>query len=86
MFVLLILDGAMIGFTSFWCIRSTSATTFSVIGSLNKIPLSVIGEILFREPTTYWGRIGVILVVLGGLIYGFVSVPVARDKKSSATV
>lgn len=69
-FGLLIFNGSLIAFSSFWCVRSTSATTYSVIGSLNKIPLSILGEYLFQEPLTNYGRIGVFIVVSGGLIYG----------------
>lgn len=81
-FGLLIFNGSLIAFSSFWCVRSTSATTYSVIGSLNKIPLSILGEFLFKEPLTNYGRLGVLVVVIGGLIYGlFSSKPVKKNPK-----
>jgi GDP-mannose transporter len=82
-FIMLILDGAFIGFTSFWCVQCTSATTMSVIGSVNKIPLAFLGEYLFIEIASYWGRIGVLLVVVGGLMYGGVT---TTEKKKEVLV
>jgi GDP-mannose transporter len=78
LFVALIVDGPFIAFSSFWCIKTTSATTYSVIGSLNKIPLSVLGELFFNQQMSFMGRIGVFVVVLGGIVYSFEK----KEKKS----
>ena len=58
LFIGLILDGPFIAFSSFWCIKVTSATTYSIIGSLNKIPLSILGELFFHQQMSFMGRIG----------------------------
>ncbi|XP_057775830.1 GDP-mannose transporter GONST1-like [Salvia miltiorrhiza] len=40
--------GLAISFTSMWFLHHTRATTYSLVGSLNKIPLSVAGIFLFK--------------------------------------
>ncbi|CAN4119843.1 unnamed protein product [Withania somnifera] len=44
--------GLAISFTSMWFLHQTSATTYSLVGSLNKIPLSVAGILLFHVSTS----------------------------------
>ncbi|KAF5205603.1 Gdp-mannose transporter like [Thalictrum thalictroides] len=42
--------GLAISFTSMWFLNQTSPTTYSLVGSLNKIPISVAGVLLFNVP------------------------------------
>lgn len=58
--------GLAISFTSMWFLHQTSATTYSLVGSLNKIPLSVAGILLFKVPT----RLENLLSILFGLLAG----------------
>ncbi|RDX87289.1 GDP-mannose transporter GONST1 [Mucuna pruriens] len=44
--------GLAISFTSMWFLHQTGATTYSLVGSLNKIPLSIAGILLFKVPTS----------------------------------
>ncbi|KAL0459111.1 UNVERIFIED_CONTAM: GDP-mannose transporter GONST1, partial [Sesamum latifolium] len=44
--------GLAISFTSMWFLHQTGATTYSLVGSLNKIPLSIAGIVLFNVPTS----------------------------------
>ncbi|KAK4492333.1 hypothetical protein RD792_003136, partial [Penstemon davidsonii] len=44
--------GLAISFTSMWFLHQTGATTYSLVGSLNKIPLSVAGILLFNVATS----------------------------------
>ncbi|EXB40972.1 hypothetical protein L484_020706 [Morus notabilis] len=44
--------GLAISFTSMWFLHQTGATTYSLVGSLNKIPLSFAGILLFKVPTS----------------------------------
>ncbi|KAI5673778.1 hypothetical protein M9H77_14142 [Catharanthus roseus] len=44
--------GLAISFTSMWFLHQTGATTYSLVGSLNKIPLSIAGILLFHVPTS----------------------------------
>ena len=42
----------MISYSTIWCIRVTSSTTFSMIGALNKLPMAIIGMLFFKNPTS----------------------------------
>eukprot|EP00850_Spirogloea_muscicola_P022229 SM000283S10701 [mRNA] locus=s283:51650:59132:- [translate_table: standard] len=44
--------GLFISFSSMWFLHQTSPTTYSLVGSLNKIPLSIAGILLFQAPTS----------------------------------
>ncbi|KAH9324380.1 hypothetical protein KI387_004558, partial [Taxus chinensis] len=43
--------GLTISFSSMWFLHQTGPTTYSLVGSLNKIPLSIAGIMLFKVPT-----------------------------------
>jgi GDP-mannose transporter len=42
--------GLDINFTSMWFLHQTGPTTYSLVGSLNKIPVSLAGILLFNVP------------------------------------
>ncbi|CAL8999025.1 unnamed protein product [Prunus brigantina] len=42
--------GLAISFTSMWFLHQTGPTTYSLVGSLNKIPISLAGLVLFKVP------------------------------------
>ncbi|XP_039115847.1 LOW QUALITY PROTEIN: GDP-mannose transporter GONST2-like [Dioscorea cayenensis subsp. rotundata] len=44
--------GVAISFTSLWFLNQTSPTTYSLVGSLNKIPISICGILLFKVPVS----------------------------------
>jgi len=61
--------GFGIGFSVFWCISATSPTTYAMVGAANKIPLSLLGILLFGEPVTK-ERVSFISIGLAaGIIY-----------------
>ncbi|CAA6655129.1 unnamed protein product [Spirodela intermedia] len=44
--------GLGISFTSMWFLKQTGPTTYSLVGSLNKIPISIAGLVLFDVPVS----------------------------------
>jgi hypothetical protein len=52
-------SGFLISVCSFWAIKTTSATTYSIVGTLNKIPLTIIGFLFFGAPTNLTGTISI---------------------------
>lgn len=52
----------LIGISSLWLIGAVRPVTYSMIGSLNKIPMSILGIVLFSEP---WNYVSIISIVLG---------------------
>jgi GDP-mannose transporter len=60
-----------ISYSSAWCIRKTSSTTYSFVGYLNKLPLAISGIIFFGAPVTFGSVTAILLGFVSGLIYGY---------------
>ncbi|XP_064937255.1 GDP-mannose transporter GONST1-like [Musa acuminata AAA Group] len=61
--------GLAISFTSMWFLHQTGATTYSLVGSLNKIPLSISGIILFKVPTSMENFLSILFGLLAGVCF-----------------
>ncbi|KNA15197.1 hypothetical protein SOVF_100600 [Spinacia oleracea] len=61
--------GLAISFTSMWFLHQTGATTYSLVGSLNKIPLSVAGIFLFHVPTSLQNSTSILFGLLAGVFF-----------------
>ncbi|KAJ8765321.1 hypothetical protein K2173_012018 [Erythroxylum novogranatense] len=61
--------GMAISFTSMWFLHQTGATTYSLVGSLNKIPLSVAGILLFKVPTSLENAASILFGLLAGVFF-----------------
>lgn len=58
-----------ISYTTAWCVRTTSSTTYSMVGALNKLPVAASGMLLFGDPVTF-GSVSAILVgFVAGVLY-----------------
>lgn len=60
-----------ISYSSAWCIRKTSSTTYSFVGYLNKLPLAISGIVFFDVPVTFGGVSAILLGFFSGLVYGY---------------
>ena len=56
-----------ISFASLWFLSTTTATTYSLVGSLNKIPVAMVGFVLFATPCTP-GNFASILISLAACV------------------
>ncbi|XP_039138513.1 GDP-mannose transporter GONST1 [Dioscorea cayenensis subsp. rotundata] len=61
--------GLAISFTSMWFLHQTGATTYSLVGSLNKIPLSIAGILLFKVPTSPENFFSILFGLLAGVFF-----------------
>ncbi|KAJ8769161.1 hypothetical protein K2173_000936 [Erythroxylum novogranatense] len=61
--------GLAISFTSMWFLHQTGATTYSLVGSLNKIPLSIAGIFLFKVPTSLENSASILFGLLAGVFF-----------------
>jgi GDP-mannose transporter len=59
----------LISVASMWFLSCTTATTFSLVGSLNKIPLALLGMMLFRAPTSINNLASVLLGLAAGAAF-----------------
>ncbi|KZV38199.1 hypothetical protein F511_40379 [Dorcoceras hygrometricum] len=67
--------GLAISFTSMWFLHQTGATTYSLVGSLNKIPLSVAGILLFKVPTSLENSASIFFGLLAGVLFARAKMP-----------
>ena len=65
------LGAIFISYSSAWCIRKTSSTTYSFVGYLNKLPLAISGIVFFDAPVTFGGVSAILLGFFSGLVYGY---------------
>ena len=63
------LAAIFISYCSAWCIRITSSTTYSMVGSLNKLPIAVSGLIFFDAPITFGSVTAIFLGFVSGLVF-----------------
>ena len=65
------LGAIFISYSSAWCIRKTSSTTYSFVGYLNKLPLAISGIVFFDAPVTFGSVSAILLGFFSGLVYGY---------------
>jgi len=57
----------LLSYTSAWCLRITSPATYSLAGTMNKVPLAAVA-LLFFEKELNWGSMTAVVVGGVGLI------------------
>ncbi|KAF2176248.1 GDP-mannose transporter [Zopfia rhizophila CBS 207.26] len=65
------LGAIFISYSSAWCIRKASSTTYSFVGYLNKLPLAISGIVFFDAPVTFGSVSAILLGFFSGLVYGY---------------
>eukprot|EP01134_Creolimax_fragrantissima_P003973 CFRG3973T1 len=63
--------GTALSLAVFWCINETSPTTYSMVGSLNKIPLTILSFIFFSQPVTFASGISIAFGLFSGLVFTY---------------
>ncbi|KAK3026300.1 hypothetical protein RJ639_040988 [Escallonia herrerae] len=61
--------GLAISFTSMWFLNQTGPTTYSLVGSLNKIPISVAGLVLFKVPVSVPNLFSILFGLFAGVFF-----------------
>jgi len=82
-FAAMIFTGAasiFISYTSAWCVRATSSTTYSMVGALNKLPIAVSGLVFFDAPVTIPSVSAIFVGFVSGLVYAAAK---ANEKKQA---
>ena len=67
--------GVTLSISAMWCIESTSATTYCVVGAANKVVLAILGIIFFHSKITQKTWIFIVVGILAGLLYGLSKLP-----------
>ena len=63
--------GFAISFSALWFLSLTTATVYSLVGALNKIPVAVVGILAFHEPTTPKNLASILLGLGAGILFVF---------------
>ncbi|WOH02297.1 hypothetical protein DCAR_0521686 [Daucus carota subsp. sativus] len=61
--------GLSISFTSMWFLNQTGPTTYSLVGSLNKIPISIVGIVLFKVPVSLTNLFSILFGLFAGVFF-----------------
>lgn len=61
--------GLTISFTSIWFLHQTGPTTYSLVGSLNKIPISIAGLVLFKVPLSLSNSFSILFGLFAGVFF-----------------
>ncbi|OWM68750.1 hypothetical protein CDL15_Pgr024937 [Punica granatum] len=61
--------GLAISFTSMWFLHQTGPTTYSLVGSLNKIPISIAGIIVFKVPLSLPNSFSILFGLFAGIFF-----------------
>ena len=68
------LSSVFISYTSAWCVRVTSSTTYSMVGALNKLPIALSGLIFFDAPVTFPSVSAIVVGFISGMVYALAKV------------
>ncbi|KAG1448222.1 hypothetical protein G6F56_009007 [Rhizopus delemar] len=72
MVMAMIFSGAsafVMSYASAWCVRTTSSTTYSMVGALNKLPIAASGILFFADPATIGNVTAIIVGFIAGIVY-----------------
>lgn len=60
-----------ISYSTSWCIRINGATTYSMVGALNKLPIAVFGMIFFDAVVSVTSVSSIIIAFVAGGLYSY---------------
>ncbi|CCG84418.1 protein of unknown function [Taphrina deformans PYCC 5710] len=72
-----------ISYTSAWCVRTTSSTTYSMVGALNKLPIALSGLVFFGDPVTFFSVTAIALGFVAGIVYAVAKMQQNKAKSPS---
>ncbi|THV75100.1 UDP-galactose transporter [Aureobasidium pullulans] len=75
------LSSVFISYTSAWCVRVTSSTTYSMVGALNKLPIAISGLVFFDAPVTFASVSAIGVGFISGIVYALAKVWQGKGNK-----
>ena len=70
--------GFLLNIASVWCVSATSATTYAVVGALNKVPVTVLGVLIFHTKVSSEMATYIAISLCGGFLYSYEQLRVRR--------
>lgn len=68
------LSTVFISYTSAWCVRVTTSTTYSMVGALNKLPIALSGLIFFDAAVTFGSVSAIFVGFVSGIVYALAKI------------
>mmetsp|Transcript_31676 Transcript_31676/g.76707 ORF Transcript_31676/g.76707 Transcript_31676/m.76707 type:complete len:377 (-) Transcript_31676:349-1479(-) len=78
------LVGFLLNFASLNCVSLAGATTYAIIGSLNKIPLAVLGYFIFDTIISNETWFFISVSMCGGFLYSYAKLTTATSRKEES--
>ncbi|KAF3925003.1 hypothetical protein AA313_de0202822 [Arthrobotrys entomopaga] len=78
-------SSVFISYTSAWCVRVTTSTTYSMVGALNKIPIAVSGLIFFDAPVTFFSVTAIVVGSISGIVFTMAKLQQQKQTSSLPT-
>mmetsp|Transcript_24129 Transcript_24129/g.34579 ORF Transcript_24129/g.34579 Transcript_24129/m.34579 type:complete len:408 (-) Transcript_24129:243-1466(-) len=75
--------GFFLNFASLNCVSQTGPTTYAIIGSLNKIPTTLLGWLMFADVISAQTWFFISVSLLGGFMYSWAMIQSSRKKSRS---
>lgn len=75
--------GFFLNFASLNCVQATGPTTYAIVGSLNKVPVTFLGYILFEDLITDQTWFFIMISLCGGFLYSYAKIMSGRKKAAA---
>lgn len=76
--------GFFLNFASLNCVQHTGPTTYAIIGSLNKIPITLLGWLIFDAVINGQTWFYISVSMMGGFIYSYAKLQAGKKKQVSS--
>lgn len=77
--------GFFLNFASLSCVQATGPTTYAIVGSVNKIPVTFLGYFLFADPITSKQWFFIAVSMAGGFLFSYAKIQSSRRKSRSSS-
>ena len=72
--------GFFLNFASLQCVAAAGPTTYAMLGSFNKVPITILGVFLFHAPITADAAFFVVVSLAGGFLYSYAKIRTSSEK------
>jgi GDP-mannose transporter len=77
--------GFFLNFASLNCVSYTGPTTYAIVGSLNKVPVAILGWFIFASEISPQTWFFIAVSMCGGFLYSYAKISAGRKKEKART-
>ncbi len=74
--------GFFLNFASLNCVSNTGPTTYAIVGSLNKVPVAILGWVIFAAKITPQTWFFIAVSMCGGFLYSYAKITAGKKAKA----